>query len=237
MAESGKPLIEVVDIEKDYPTGAGVFQALRGVSLSIAAGEFVAIMGASGSGKSTFMNLLGCLDRPTRGSYHLDGKDVSRMTSDQLAALRNREIGFVFQGFNLLPKLTALDNVALPLMYAGMGLEARRRQAQATLDRVGLGDRSHHTPLQLSGGQQQRVAIARALATRPRIIFADEPTGNLDSETSRQVMGFFSQLNNEGGITLVLVTHEADIAAYARRRIRFQDGRVVEDVAIEAALA
>jgi putative ABC transport system ATP-binding protein len=237
MAESGKPLIEVVDIEKDYPTGAGVFQALRGVSLSIAAGEFVAIMGASGSGKSTFMNLLGCLDRPTRGSYHLDGKDVSRMTSDQLAALRNREIGFVFQGFNLLPKLTALDNVALPLMYAGMGREARRRQAQATLDRVGLGDRSHHTPLQLSGGQQQRVAIARALATRPRIIFADEPTGNLDSETSRQVMGFFSQLNNEGGITLVLVTHEADIAAYARRRIRFQDGRVVEDVAIEAALA
>ena len=237
MAESGKPLIEVVDIEKDYPTGAGVFQALRGVSLSIAAGEFVAIMGASGSGKSTFMNLLGCLDRPTRGSYHLDGKDVSRMTSDQLAALRNREIGFVFQGFNLLPKLTALDNVALPLMYAGMGREARRRQAQATLDRVGLGDRSHHTPLQLSGGQQQRVAIARALATRPRIIFADEPTGNLDSEISRQVMGFFSQLNNEEGITLVLVTHEADIAAYARRRIRFQDGRVVEDVAIEAAAA
>ncbi|MBU1264341.1 MAG: ABC transporter ATP-binding protein [Gammaproteobacteria bacterium] len=237
MAESGKPLIEVVDIEKDYPTGAGVFQALRGVSLSIAAGEFVAIMGASGSGKSTFMNLLGCLDRPTRGSYHLDGKDVSRMTSDQLAALRNREIGFVFQGFNLLPKLTALDNVALPLMYAGMGREARRRQAQATLDRVGLGDRSHHTPLQLSGGQQQRVAIARALATRPRIIFADEPTGNLDSETSRQVMGFFSQLNNEEGITLVLVTHEADIAAYARRRIRFQDGRVVEDLTTEATAA
>ena len=237
MAESGKPLIEVVDIEKDYPTGAGVFQALRGVSLRITEGEFVAIMGASGSGKSTFMNLLGCLDRPTRGSYHLDGEDVSRMTSDQLAALRNREIGFVFQGFNLLPKLTALDNVALPLMYAGMGREARRRQAQATLDRVGLGDRSHHTPLQLSGGQQQRVAIARALATRPRIIFADEPTGNLDSETSRQVMGFFSQLNHEEGITLVLVTHEADIAAYARRRIRFQDGRVVEDLTTEATAA
>ena len=231
MAESGKPLIEVVDIEKDYPTGAGVFQALRGVSLSIAAGEFVAIMGASGSGKSTFMNLLGCLDRPTRGSYHLDGQDVSRLSSDQLAALRNREIGFVFQGFNLLPKLTALDNVALPLMYAGMGRMVRRKQAQATLDRVGLGERSHHTPLQLSGGQQQRVAIARALASRPRIIFADEPTGNLDSETSRQVMGFFSELNREEGITLVLVTHEADIAAYARRRIRFQDGRVIEDVA------
>jgi putative ABC transport system ATP-binding protein len=190
-------------------------------------------MGASGSGKSTFMNLLGCLDRPTRGSYHLDGKDVSRLSSDQLAALRNREIGFVFQGFNLLPKLTALDNVALPLMYAGIGRLARRQQAQAMLERVGLGDRSHHTPLQLSGGQQQRVAIARALAMRPRIIFADEPTGNLDSETSHQVMGFFSQLNRDERITLVLVTHETDIAAYARRRIRFQDGRVVEDRAVE----
>ena len=237
MAEPGKPLIEVVNLEKDYPTGAGVFHALRGVSLSIAAGEFVAIMGASGSGKSTFMNLLGCLDRPTRGSYHLDGQDVSRLSSDQLAALRNREIGFVFQGFNLLPKLSALDNVALPLMYAGMGRHARRQQAQSMLDRVGLGDRSHHTPLQLSGGQQQRVAIARALASRPRIIFADEPTGNLDSETSRQVMGFFSQLNHDEGITLVLVTHEADIAAYARRRIHFQDGRVIEDVATATAAA
>ncbi|HJX57312.1 MAG TPA: ABC transporter ATP-binding protein [Thiobacillus sp.] len=237
MASPGKPLIEVVNLEKDYPTGGGVLQALRGVSLSIAAGEFVAIMGTSGSGKSTFMNLLGCLDRPTRGSYHLSGQDVSRLSSDELAALRNREIGFVFQGFNLLPKLTALDNVALPLMYAGMGREARRQQAQATLDRVGLGERSHHTPLQLSGGQQQRVAIARALASRPRIIFADEPTGNLDSETSRQVMEFFSQLNREEGITLVLVTHEADIAAYARRRIRFQDGRVVEDVAQAEAAA
>jgi len=231
MTTPGAPLIEVENLEKDYPTGAGVFQALHGVSLRIAEGEFVAIMGASGSGKSAFMNLLGCLDRPTRGSYHLDGQDVGRLSSDQLAALRNREIGFVFQGFNLLPKLTALDNVALPLMYAGMGREARRRQAQAMLERVGLGERSHHTPLQLSGGQQQRVAIARALATRPRIIFADEPTGNLDSETSRQVMDLFSQFNREEGITLVLVTHEADIAAYARRCIRFQDGRVIEDVA------
>lgn len=229
MAEAASPLIEVVDLEKHYPTGAGVFQALRGVSLGIAEGEFVAIMGASGSGKSTFMNLLGCLDRPTRGVYRLSGQDVGRLSSDQLAALRNREIGFVFQGFNLLPKLSALDNVALPLLYAGMGREARRRQAQAMLERVGLGERSHHTPLQLSGGQQQRVAIARALASRPRIILADEPTGNLDSETSRQVMAFFSQLNREEGITLVLVTHEADIAAYAQRRIRFQDGRVVED--------
>jgi len=223
------PLIEVLNLEKDYPTGAGVFHALRGVSLRITEGEFVAIMGASGSGKSTFMNLLGCLDRPTRGSYHLNGQDVGRLTSDQLAELRNREIGFVFQGFNLLPKLSALDNVALPLMYAGMGRETRRRQAQAMLERVGLGERSHHTPLQLSGGQQQRVAIARALATRPRIIFADEPTGNLDSETSRQVMELFSRLNREEGITLVLVTHETDIAAYAKRRIRFQDGQVIED--------
>ena len=231
MAQPGAPLIEVVKLEKDYPTGAGVFQALRGVSLTIAAGEFVAIMGASGSGKSTFMNLLGCLDRPTRGRYVLDGRDVSRLSSDALAALRNREIGFVFQGFNLLPKLTALDNVALPLMYAGVGRHARRQQAQAVLDRVGLGERSHHTPLQLSGGQQQRVAIARALVSRPRIIFADEPTGNLDSATSHQVMDFFSQLNRDEGITLVLVTHEADIAAYAKRRIRFQDGRVVEDAA------
>ncbi len=231
------PLIETVDLEKDYTTGAGVFQALRGVSLRIGAGEFVAIMGASGSGKSTFMNLLGCLDRPTRGSYHLDGQDVSQLSSDRLAALRNREIGFVFQGFNLLSKLTALDNVALPLMYGGTGREARRAQALAMLERVGLGERAHHTPLQLSGGQQQRVAIARALATRPRIIFADEPTGNLDSETSRQVMALFSQLNREQGITLVLVTHEADIAAYAKRRIRFQDGRVVEDVAVAEAVA
>jgi putative ABC transport system ATP-binding protein len=229
MEGTASPLIEVVDLEKDYPTGAGIFQALRGVSLGIAEGEFVAIMGASGSGKSTFMNLLGCLDRPTRGVYRLSGEEVSRLSSDQLAALRNREIGFVFQGFNLLPKLSALDNVALPLLYAGMGRAARRRQAQAMLERVGLGERSHHTPMQLSGGQQQRVAIARALASRPRIILADEPTGNLDSETSRQVMEFFSQLNREEGITLVLVTHEADIAAYAQRRIRFQDGRVVED--------
>lgn len=237
MPHAGAPLIEVTGLGKDYPTGAGIFQALDGVTLRIAEGEFVAIMGASGSGKSTFVNLLGCLDRPTRGEYRLDGEDVSRLSSDQLAALRNREIGFVFQGFNLLSKLSALDNVALPLMYAGLAREARRQRAQAVLDRVGLGDRSHHTPLQLSGGQQQRVAIARALVTRPRIIFADEPTGNLDSETSRQVMEFFSQLNRDEGITLVVVTHEPDIAAYARRRIRFQDGRVIEDVIREAAAA
>ncbi len=226
MAES---LIEVKNLEKDYRTDAGVFPALRGVSLAIGQGEFVAIMGASGSGKSTFMNLLGCLDRPTRGSYHLHGIDVGSMSADDLAALRNREIGFVFQGFNLLPRLTALENVALPLMYSGMGKHARRERAQEMLQRVGLGERGQHTPLQLSGGQQQRVAIARALATRPKIIFADEPTGNLDTETSRQVMDFFAELNREEGITLVLVTHESDIAEYARRRIRFRDGLVVED--------
>jgi putative ABC transport system ATP-binding protein len=222
-------LIEVKDLEKDYRTAAGVFPALRGVSLTIAAGEFVAVMGASGSGKSTFMNLLGCLDRPTRGTYHLHGIDVGRMSADALAALRNREIGFVFQGFNLLPRLTALENVALPLVYSGMGKPARRARAQEMLARVGLAERGQHTPLQLSGGQQQRVAIARALAARPKIIFADEPTGNLDTETSRQVMDLFAALNRDDGITIVLVTHEPDIAEYARRRIRFRDGRVIED--------
>jgi putative ABC transport system ATP-binding protein len=230
-------LIEVRDLDKDYRAGAGVFPALRGVSLDIAEGEFVAIMGASGSGKSTFMNLLGCLDRPTRGLYRLHGRDVSQLSPDALAALRNREIGFVFQGFNLLSRLTALENVALPLMYSGMRGQARRQRAQEMLERVGLGERGHHTPLQLSGGQQQRVAIARALAARPKIIFADEPTGNLDSETSRQVMDFFTQLNREQGITLVLVTHEHDIAEYARRRIRFRDGRVVEDTQTSEAKA
>ena len=230
-------LIEVLDLEKDYRTEAGVFPALRGVSLSIEQGEFLAIMGASGSGKSTFMNVLGCLDRPTRGLYRLHGQDVSQLTSDALAALRNREIGFVFQGFNLLSKMTALENVALPLMYSGMRGQVWRQHAQTMLERVGLGERGHHTPLQLSGGQQQRVAIARALVTSPKIIFADEPTGNLDTETSRQVMDFFTQLNREEGITLVLVTHELDIAEYARRRIRFRDGRVVEDTQAPGAAA
>jgi putative ABC transport system ATP-binding protein len=230
-------LIEVLDLEKDYRTEAGVFPALRGVSLSIEQGEFLAIMGASGSGKSTFMNVLGCLDRPTHGLYRLHGQDVSQLTSDALAALRNREIGFVFQGFNLLSKMTALENVALPLMYSGMRGQDRRQHAQTMLERVGLGERSHHTPLQLSGGQQQRVAIARALVASPKIIFADEPTGNLDTETSRQVMEFFTQLNREEGITLVLVTHELDIAEYARRRIRFRDGRVVEDTQAPGAAA
>ena len=230
-------LIRLSGITKTYGSGQAAFQALKGIDLAIDAGDFVAIMGPSGSGKSTAMNILGCLDTPSSGSYEFEGVKVEQLSRNERALLRRNYLGFVFQGFNLLPKLTSLDNVALPLMYAGMGRQARRQQAQAVLERVGLGERSHHTPLQLSGGQQQRVAIARAMATRPRIIFADEPTGNLDSETSHQVMGLFSQLNRDEGITLVLVTHEADIAAYARRRIRFQDGRVVEDVPQKAVTA
>ena len=229
MTESAPPLIEVANLGKDYPTGAGVFRALDDVSLRIAVGEFVAIMGASGSGKSTFMNLLGCLDRTTRGSYHLDGQDVGRLSSDQLAALRNREIGFVFQGFNLLPKLTSLDNVALPLMYAGMGREARRRQAQAMLDRVGLGERSHHTPLQLSGGQQQRVAIARALAMRPSVMLFDEPTSALDPELVGEVLEVMKALAAEG-MTMIVVTHEMGFAREVSDHVVFMDeGRIVEE--------
>jgi putative ABC transport system ATP-binding protein len=224
-----KDLIEVRGIHKDYVTGAGVFPALRGVDLSIGHGEFAAIMGASGSGKSTFMNLLGCLDRPTDGDYQLEGRPVSRMDADDLAAVRNQLIGFVFQGFNLLPKLNALDNVALPMVYGGVGSVERRRRAQSLLEKVGLGDKWHHKPNQLSGGQQQRVAIARALVNNPRLILADEPTGNLDTQTSAEVMNLFTELNREAGITIVLVTHETDIAAYARRRITFRDGLVIED--------
>jgi putative ABC transport system ATP-binding protein len=222
-------LIEVREIHKDYVTGAGVFAALRGVNLSIAHGEFTAIMGASGSGKSTFMNLLGCLDRPTEGDYQLEGRPVSRMGSDELAAVRNQLIGFVFQGFNLLPKLNALENVALPMVYGGVGSAERKRRAQTLLEKVGLGDKWHSKPNQLSGGQQQRVAIARALVNQPRLILADEPTGNLDTQTSAEVMRLFAEMNREAGITVVLVTHEMDIAAYARRRITFRDGLVVED--------
>jgi putative ABC transport system ATP-binding protein len=224
-----KDLIEVRNIQKDYVTGAGVFPALRGVSLSIAYGEFAAIMGASGSGKSTFMNVLGCLDRPTQGDYHLEGRPVSRMGSDELAAVRNQLIGFVFQGFNLLPKLDAVDNVSLPMIYGAVGSMERKRRAQELLEKVGLGDKWHYKPNQLSGGQQQRVAIARALVNRPRLILADEPTGNLDTQTSAEVMSLFTELNRDAGITVVLVTHETDIAAYASRRITFRDGLVMED--------
>ena len=221
-------LISVADLAKDYFMGDTRVQALRGVTLDIAAGEFVAVMGPSGSGKSTFMNLLGCLDHPSRGRYHLSGEEVSRFDSDELARVRNRKLGFVFQHFNLLPRTTALDNVALPLLYAGASAEERSSHAALRLQQVGLGDRMHHHPSQLSGGQQQRVAIARALVNDPALVLADEPTGALDSHTSIEIMALLQQLNREG-ITVVLVTHEPDIASHAGRIISFRDGEVVED--------
>jgi ABC-type lipoprotein export system ATPase subunit len=221
------PLIALRDVSKVYQAGQTV-HALRGVSLEIAAGEFVAVMGASGSGKSTLMNILGCLDTPTLGSYWLDGLPVQNRDADALAALRNRRMGFVFQQFNLLPRTSALENVELPLLYAGVRQPERSRRAMAALQRVGLGDRSSHSPAQLSGGQQQRVAIARALVNEPALILADEPTGALDSETSTEVMQLLDTLNRQG-ITVILVTHEADMAAWARRRLLFKDGRLVAD--------
>ncbi len=222
------PTIQVHQLTKDYVTGATVVHALRGVSLTIAPGELVAVMGASGSGKSTFMNLIGCLNRPTSGRYLLDGLDVAELGPDDLARVRGRKIGFVFQGFNLLPRLTALANVVLPIVYAGVPAATRQQRALAALAAVGLADRANHRPAQLSGGQQQRVAIARALVNGPAIILADEPTGNLDSRTSVEVMAILQQLN-ASGITVVLVTHEPDIASYCQRVVRFRDGRVVED--------
>jgi len=221
------PLIVLRDVSKVYAAGQTV-HALRGVNLEIAGGEFVAIMGASGSGKSTLMNILGCLDTPTSGSYVLDGVPVQDRDPDALAALRNRRMGFVFQQFNLLPRTSALENVELPLLYAGVRQPERSRRALAALQRVGLGERSSHTPAQLSGGQQQRVAIARALVNEPALILADEPTGALDSETSTEVMQLLDTLNRQG-ITVILVTHEADMAAWARRRLLFKDGRLVAD--------
>ena len=221
------PLIVLRDVSKVYAAGQTV-HALRGVNLEIAAGEFVAIMGASGSGKSTLMNILGCLDTPTSGSYLLDGVPVQDRDADALAALRNRRMGFVFQQFNLMPRTSALENVELPLLYAGVRQPERSRRALAALQRVGLADRSSHNPAQLSGGQQQRVAIARALVNEPALILADEPTGALDSETSAEVMQLLDALNRQG-ITVILVTHEADVAAWARRRLLFKDGRLVAD--------
>jgi putative ABC transport system ATP-binding protein len=226
------PIIAVRALTKVYRAGGTPVRALRGVSLEIQRGEFVAVMGPSGSGKSTFMNLLGCLDRPTTGEYLLAGTKVSAMSPDQLADVRNRRIGFVFQGFNLLPRATAQANVELPLIYAGLPHEERTRRAMRVLRLVGLGGRTDHKPSQLSGGQQQRVAIARALVTGPWLVLADEPTGNLDTRTSVEIMALLQALNARG-LTIVLVTHEHDIAAYATRQITFRDGRVTGDVPVE----
>lgn len=226
-------LIRIDGLGRDYPMGDSVVHALRDVSLSIASGEFVAIMGASGSGKSTMMNLLGCLDTPTRGTYFLDGEDVSKLDADTLAGLRNRKIGFVFQGFNLLARTSALDNVQLPLTYGTLDRAERRRRAEAALAEVGLTDRAGHHPTQLSGGQQQRVAIARALVNRPTLILADEPTGALDTRTGLEIMALFQRLNR-AGMTVVIVTHEPDVARFAGRVVRFQDGRIIADETIAA---
>jgi putative ABC transport system ATP-binding protein len=222
------PVISVRNLVKTYTVGEVEVRALRGVSLEVEPGEFLAVTGPSGSGKSTLMHILGCLDRPTSGEYLLDGRDVSHMTKDQLAEVRNRKIGFVFQGFNLLSRTTALDNVELPLLYRGkIRASERRKLAIDALSEVGLADRAGHHSNQLSGGQQQRVAIARALVTKPSILLADEPTGNLDTRTSVEVMGTFQRLNLEHGITVLLITHEADIAEYATRVISFRDGQIV----------
>lgn len=222
-------LIEVEGLGKIYQTGEVAVEALRGVSVAIEAGEFVAVMGPSGSGKSTFMHILGCLDRPTTGIYRLDGHSVGEMSRDALAELRNKKLGFVFQTFNLLPRTSALENVELPLLYNGATAKERHARARVRLQQVGLQGREHHHPNQLSGGQQQRVAIARALINDPPILLADEPTGNLDSRTSVEIMGIFQRLNRENGITVILVTHEADVAAYTSRMIHFRDGRIVKD--------
>ncbi len=230
-----EPLIVTRNLVKDYYLEGFTVSALRGVSLEIAAGEFVAVMGPSGSGKSTFMNLLGCLDSPTAGEYLLAGEQVSRLTGDALAAIRNRRIGFVFQNFNLLPRTSAVENIELPLLYSGCGRGERRPRALARLAQVGLADRSHHHPAQLSGGQQQRVAIARALINDPVLILADEPTGALDTQTSCEVMALLQQLNRNG-MTVVLVTHERDIANFAGRIVGFRDGKVVEDHRVAQAV-
>jgi len=222
------PLIEARDLVKVYAMGDDVVHALRGVSLDIAAGDFVAVMGASGSGKSTLMNILGCLDRPTSGHYRLAGEAVDAMSPNQLASIRNRRIGFVFQQFNLLPRTSALENVELPMLYASVPAPERHRRAREALERVGLAQRAGHTPAELSGGQQQRVAIARALVNQPQLILADEPTGALDSKTSEDIMHVLAGLNAQG-MTVVLVTHEPDIAAWARRRLVFRDGGILED--------
>ncbi|HEV8383699.1 MAG TPA: ABC transporter ATP-binding protein [Candidatus Acidoferrales bacterium] len=229
-------VIRLEGVHKYYHLGDFQVHALRGISLQVHKGEFVAVMGASGSGKSTLMNIIGCLDKPSRGSYFLDGTDVSKLEKAELARVRNRKLGFVFQQFNLLSRTSALENVELPTIYAGISPQEREERARAALERVGLADREHHYPSQLSGGQQQRVAIARALVNRPAILLADEPTGNLDSRTSVEIMDIFQQLNEEQAITIVIVTHEHDIAQYAKRALEFRDGKVRHDYVIEDRL-
>ena len=223
-------VIKLENIRRVFGEGDHTVEALRGVSFTIDVGEFVAIMGASGSGKSTCMNTLGCLDKPTSGTYWLDGIDTAGMPPDRLAEVRNKKLGFVFQGFNLLPRTTALENVELPLVYAGVSATERHQRATAALERVGLGERVNHTSAQLSGGQQQRVAIARALVNQPAVILADEPTGNLDTTTTQEIMQLFTDLNQQG-ITIVMITHEPEVAAYASRRITFRDGSIISDTA------
>jgi putative ABC transport system ATP-binding protein len=222
-------LIEVQDLRRDYRGGGVLVPALRGVSLTVEPGEFVAVMGPSGSGKSTLLNLLGCLDTPTAGRYWLDGIEVDGLDHDSLSTIRNRKLGFVFQAFNLLPRLTALGNVEVPLLYAGVSRAERRRRAEARLHAFGLADRAYHYPSQLSGGQQQRVAIARALVNDPVLLLADEPTGALDTQTAREIMALLQHLNHANGLTIVLVTHEADVAACASRVVTLRDGQVVAD--------
>jgi putative ABC transport system ATP-binding protein len=231
-AAQGKPVIRLENVHKIYDLGEIQVQALRGVSLEVREGEFVAVMGPSGSGKSTVMNILGCLDRPTKGRYYLDGVDVSGMSKNELARIRNRKLGFVFQQFNLLSRTSALENVELPTVYAGVRPEERAKRAMESLTRVGLAERAGHHPSQLSGGQQQRVAIARALVNRPAILLADEPTGNLDSRTSVEIMQILQTLNEEEGLTIVIVTHEHDIAQYAKRALEFRDGKLRRDNAV-----
>jgi putative ABC transport system ATP-binding protein len=234
--DAAPPVIRTRGLGRDYAVGPQTVRALHDVSIEIARGDFVAVMGPSGSGKSTLMNLLGCLDRPTAGNYHLDGDDVSRLSRDELAATRNRKIGFVFQQFNLLARATALANVELPLAYARVRRPERHARAHAALDRVGLAERAHHRPSQLSGGQQQRVAIARALVNGPALLLADEPTGALDTHTGEEIMALFGELNRQG-ITVVVVTHELEVAERARRILRFRDGGLIGDETVRRALA
>lgn len=225
-------IIKIENLKKVYDTGKIQVEALRNVNLGIAEKEYVAVMGASGSGKSTLMNILGCLDRLTEGKYYLDGEDVSTLNGNNLAAIRNKKIGFVFQAFNLLPRLSALGNVELPMIYAGLSYNERVKRAKAALERVGLGDRMHHKPNELSGGQKQRVAIARALVNDPAILLADEPTGNLDTKSSEEIMDIFESLNDEGA-TIVMVTHEQDISMHTKRAVVFRDGMIISDKPVE----